>query len=198
MTRTRVLVVAVLAVAVVVAVMFSTRRPAPTEPSVDPTTILSADRVVETAVAEAREGGKIVLIEFGASWCVWCRNFQSFVHAPEVKDILARNYVITTLTVREREEKVALENAGGSERMREWGGAESGLPFYVFLDAQGRKIADSNVMPGGTNIGFPATSNELEAFMTLIDKTAPRLEAAERQTIFDYLNKSVQKQASSL
>jgi thiol:disulfide interchange protein len=42
----------------------------------------SADALVSRAVAEARADRKVVLIEFGASWCVWCRHFQDFVHAP--------------------------------------------------------------------------------------------------------------------
>jgi thiol:disulfide interchange protein len=147
----------------------------------------SADALVSRAVAEARAEHKVVLIEFGASWCVWCRHFQDFVHAPGVRDIIADNYVLVTLTVREREDKVALENPGGAEAMTTWGGAKAGLPFYVFLGATGAKIADSNAMPDGQNIGFPATPVERDAFLGVLAKTAPRLDASRRAALRGYL-----------
>jgi hypothetical protein len=61
----------------------------------------------------------------------------------------------------------------------------------VFIDATGRKIADSNAMPDGTDIGFPATEQELQAFVGLMDKTAPRLGKPDRAKIVDYLKKSL-------
>jgi thiol:disulfide interchange protein len=147
----------------------------------------SADALVSRAVVEARADRKVVLIEFGASWCVWCRHFQDFVHAPAVRDIITDNYVLVNLTVQEREDKVALENPGGAEAMATWGGANAGLPFYVFLDATGAKIADSNAMPGGQNIGFPATPVERDAFLGVLAKTAPRLDVSRRAALRGYL-----------
>ena len=147
-----------------------------------------AQSVVSSAVATARTERKVVLIEFGASWCVWCKSFNAFVHAPETERVVAANYVVVNLTVQERGENKALENPGGAEVMEAWGGAESGLPFYVFLDADGKKIADSNAMPDGTNVGFPGNAAELQIFLHLIDATAPRLSATDRATIVSYLN----------
>jgi thiol-disulfide isomerase/thioredoxin len=149
----------------------------------------SADVLVSAGLKSAQAGGRVVLIEFGASWCTWCRSFEAFVHAPEVRQIIASNYVVVNLTVQEREDKKALENAGGQQKMNAWGGEKSGLPYYVFLDAAGRKLADSNAMPDGSNIGFPATPQELQMFVALIDKTAPKMSKADRSTIVGYLNK---------
>ena len=148
----------------------------------------SAQSVISTAVARARTEHKVVLIEFGASWCVWCKSFNAFVHAPETERVVANNYVVVNLTVQERGENKALENPGGAEAMDGWGGAKSGLPFYVFLDADGKKVADSNAMPDGTNVGFPGNAGELQIFLHLIDTTAPRLGVSDRATIVRYLN----------
>jgi thiol:disulfide interchange protein len=146
-----------------------------------------ADRVVEDAVALARATNRTVLIEFGASWCQWCRSFEAFVTAPDTGPIVADNYVVINLVVHEHPDKVALEHPGGAALMNRWGGAQSGLPFYVFLDGHGAKIGDSNAMPGGGNIGFPAKPDEIAAFMRVIDKTAFHLTPETREAIQSYL-----------
>jgi thiol-disulfide isomerase/thioredoxin len=156
-----------------------------------------AQSVIMAAVAAARAEHKVVLIEFGASWCVWCKSFNAFVHAPETASVVASNYVVVNLTVQERGDKIALENPGGTDAMKTWGGETSGLPFYVFLDADGKKIADSNALPDGTNVGFPGNANELQIFLHLLDTTAPRLTAPDRDTIVRYLNTVVKSLGAS-
>lgn len=92
-----------------------------------------------------------------------------------------------SLDVMESGDKKALENPGGTKFMADMGGAKSGLPFVVFLDKSGKKIADSNVLPGNSNIGYPAAPAEIAAFGKLLAKAAPRMSAAERAKITDYL-----------
>jgi len=175
------------AVALLVATGYGTRLPlaAPLPPAPP---VPAASDVVAGALKTASADRKVVLIEFGASWCTWCRRFEAFVQAPDVASIVAANYVVVNLVVQEREEKKALENPGGQEVMDKWGGAKSGLPFYVFLDASGRKIADSNAMPDGGNVGFPGNAKEAAVFLGLLDKTAPRLASADRAKVVRYLD----------
>ena len=146
-----------------------------------------AATVVSNAVQTAAAAHKVVLIEFGASWCSWCRRFDAFVHSPDVSSIVAANYVVVNLVVQERDDKKALEHPDGQDVMDAWGGAKAGLPFYVFLDTNGQKVADSNVMPDGGNLGFPGNPTEADLFLGLIDRTAPRLAAADRAKIVSYL-----------
>src|SRR5215207_9064176 len=69
-----------------------------------------ARQVVAEAVRRAQIEKKTVLIEFGASWCKWCTNFQNFVHSPQVGATIADNYVVANLDVLEEPEKKSLEN----------------------------------------------------------------------------------------
>lgn len=147
----------------------------------------SAVDVVASAVARARVEQKAVLIEFGASWCTWCRNFEAFVKSSDAGPVMARHFVIANLIVRERDDKKSLEHPGGNALMDEWGGAMSGLPYYVFVNAAGQKVADSNAMPDGGNIGFPAVPAEIRAFVGLMDRAVPALPAADRGVLERYL-----------
>ena len=150
-----------------------------------------ASKLIDAAVERARADSKTVWVDFGASWCGWCRKLEAFLDAPEVKDIIQKHYLIVPLTVMESEAKKSLENPGGDKVMADLGGANAGLPFYAFLDGSGQKIANSLAMPNGGNIGFPADPNELQAFVALLDKTAPALASAERERVVAYLTKIV-------
>jgi thiol:disulfide interchange protein len=163
------------------------RPAAPAKPAGVP----AARDVVADAVKTAQAGGRVVLVEFGASWCVWCRSFDAFVHAPETSSVVHDNFVVVNLTVQERGDKKALENPGGEQMMTDWDGLDAGLPFYVFLNASGEKIADSNVMPDGSNVGFPGNAKEIEMFSGLIEATAPHMTPAGRAAIAGYLAKVV-------
>ena len=106
-----------------------------------------------------------------------------------------KNYVIVEMDVLENGEKKAkFENAGGVETMKELGGEHSGLPFYAFLDAKGAKLADSNVMPKGMNIGYPGAPEEVSAFMDLIKKTAPRWSPSDQDKLKSYFVENAPKQ----
>jgi len=90
--------------------------------------------------------------------------------------------------VLESGEKVEkLENPGGKEIMNELGGKQSGLPFYTFLDAQGKEIADSNVMPKNQNIGYPGSPAEITAFENLLKKTSRHMTDEQRAVVIALL-----------
>jgi thiol:disulfide interchange protein len=176
-------------VALIVAALAASARAAAQQPAAPP--VPSARAVVAAAVKKAAAEKKVVLVEFGASWCVWCRSFDAFVHAPETARVMSDNYVIVNLTVDERGDKKALENPGGGDLMTEWDGLDAGLPFFVFLKGSGEKLADSNVMLDGSNVGFPGNADEIRVFTGLLQATAPRLTVSGRNAIAGYLTKVV-------
>jgi len=149
-----------------------------------------ASAVISTAVKKAAATGRSVFLIFHASWCGWCTRLDAVLEQPDIKVIIDQHYVVAHLDVLENKAKKALENPGGNEVMKEYGGENSGLPFYVFLGEEGTKLADSNALPKNQNIGYPASAEEIAAFAGLLKATAPRMSDEQRTQITTYLQKN--------
>jgi thioredoxin-related protein len=149
-----------------------------------------ADVVLKTTLQQAGGANKNVLLIFHASWCGWCRRLEAVLENTEIKKIMDEHYVVAHLDVMENDAKKSMENPGGNEMMAQYGGAKSGLPFYVFLDAHGKKLTDSNVMPKNQNIGYPGSTEEISAFEKLLKETAPRMTDKQLGQIVAYLQKN--------
>ena len=151
-----------------------------------------AEQILKSALSEAKASNKNVFLIFHATWCPWCKRLDKVLETPEVKKIMDANYVITHLDVLERKEKIAeFENPGGKEIMKKLGGENSGLPFYAFLNEKGDKIANSNVMPQDSNLGFPGSDEELEAFKSLLKKTSKNISDADYSIIVETIKKNL-------
>ncbi|MDP3581921.1 MAG: hypothetical protein Q8S39_08285, partial [Ignavibacteria bacterium] len=120
------------------------------------------------------------------------------MNSGELKKIFEDSYVITHLDVLERNEKIALlENPGGKEFMAKLGGAKSGLPFYAFLDSDGKMFSNSNVMDKKSNIGYPGSAEEIDAFGKLLKSSAKNLSEELLTTIIEYLKANAPKPRDS-
>jgi thioredoxin-related protein len=148
----------------------------------------SAQNILNSAVDEARSSKKNVLLIFHATWCGWCKRLEAVLENPEIKPIIDNNYVVAKLDVKERGEKIQTdENPGGIDILEKFEGANSGFPYYVFLNKKGKMIANSNVMPKNQNIGYPGSKEEIAAFVKLLKKTSFRMTDRERNKISKYL-----------
>jgi len=147
-----------------------------------------AQTIVQQAQTASQKQNKAVMVMFHASWCGWCKRLEAVMSRPEFKKMFEANYVMVSLDVMENGPKVAqLENPGGKEIMAQLGGQKSGLPFYAWTDAKGKKLADSNAMPKNANIGYPGEPDEIETFVGLIKQTAPNWSAQDLKSLHDYL-----------
>jgi hypothetical protein len=95
------------------------------------------------------------------------------------------------VVVRETEKNKSLENAGSDALLSKLGGANAGLPFFVFLTAQGQSIATSKRPVAGRvdglSIGHPYQPEEIGWFMTMVKMAAPGMTEGQAKTIEDWL-----------
>jgi thiol-disulfide isomerase/thioredoxin len=151
----------------------------------------SADALLDEAKAQAKDGRAIFAV-FGASWCGWCKRLDKFLESPEFKPIVSKYFVVAHFTVEESKGKEALNTPGGDELVKRLGGP-AGLPFYAFLDDKGGMIVNSILDPSskvkgaGGNIGHPAQPQEIDWFLTMLSRGAPRMTTEERAVADKYL-----------
>jgi thiol-disulfide isomerase/thioredoxin len=145
---------------------------------------LPAAQALDAAAKSAKEGKRNLFVLFHASWCGWCRKLEAVLASPAAKEVLDRHFERVELTVQERGEKKATENPGAGELLEKLSGGDAGLPFTAVLDRKSRApLATSNMAGPGTNVGFPAKADEIDHFVGMLRKGAPRMTDAEAETL---------------
>lgn len=128
-----------------------------------------AQALLDTGLASARASGKAVFLHFGAPWCVWCHRLEDWMAKPRIAELLARDFIDLKIDVD--------RTIGGKEIHKKFNpSGGGGIPWFVFLDATGKPIADSNSSNG--NVGFPAAPEEVAHFEQMLKKAAKNLDAA--------------------
>lgn len=133
-------------------------------------TPLDAKSLLESALSAAKKDGKQVFLHFGAPWCGWCRKLEAWMAKPDVATILAKDFVDLKIDIDRM--------TNGREVLAKYAGTDkTGIPWFAFIDAEGKTVADSNQSPGDarTNIGYPAPGPELEFFEKMLAKAVKKI-----------------------
>jgi thiol-disulfide isomerase/thioredoxin len=72
----------------------------PVEPVAEPyDEAADGGALVDAAVREAKASGKLLLVEFGANWCLDCRTLAGVVRLDPVRAWLGRHYAVAAVDV---------------------------------------------------------------------------------------------------
>ena len=89
--------------------------------------------------------------------------------SPDVAAILAKAFVPLRLE--------ADRMIGGKEILKRYQAGEGGIPWFVFLDGDGKAVVTSDGPKG--NVGFPAAPHEIAYFRTMLDRSRKVLTDAD-------------------
>jgi thiol:disulfide interchange protein len=141
----------------------------------------AAGLVLQAAKQQAMKEHKSVLLQFSASWCVWCHKMDASLEDPACREFFNRNFIVRHLTVFESPDKKALENPGAETLLNQYHGKDQGIPYWIVFDPQGNFLADAR-LPSGSSTGCPAEPEEVDYFVTVLKKAAT-LSAQEEAAI---------------
>jgi len=135
---------------------------------------LDAAKVRDAAFARAKQEGKLVFLHFGAPWCGWCHKLEGWMEREKVAPLLAREFVDLKIDTDRM--------TGGAELLKYLRTAaglkeQGGIPWFVFLDADGRVLTTSEGPQGNT--GFPYADEEVAHFVTMLTSSCKKLGAPE-------------------
>jgi thiol-disulfide isomerase/thioredoxin len=157
----------------------------------------SAQEILSGAKTRAGEQHKLVFLEFSASWCKPCHMLDGFLAAPEIAPILQKYFVFAKVHIDEKHgQHPELDTPGGAQLMQSFAKPQ-GVPYLVFLEANGKTIVNSE-MPEiskneGGNIGYPEAPEEIDWFMAMLHKSVPEMTADETHKIEDWLRNAARK-----
>lgn len=120
-----------------------------------------AQKLYDDALAQAARENKRVFVQCSGPRCGWCTVLSRFVD--DHRELFAKEFVYLKLDPR-------LEN-GGSVIERVHPKQQGGIPWFVFLDADGKPLVTSDGPDG--NVGYPSEPESRVHFEKML-RTEPR------------------------
>jgi len=96
----------------------------------------ATDAAVARARAEARKGGKLLLVDLGGNWCGDCRVLAGTLERPEVKAFVDRHFELVTVDVGRFDKNLQVPAAYGiTYRLK-------GVPALLVVDPKTGELLD--------------------------------------------------------
>ena len=94
----------------------------------------NAKEKISSAIKEAKESGKHVLVQIGGNWCIWCARFNDFITSDKSIDSIVRNnYIVYHLNYsKENKNSDILSQYNFPQRF--------GFPVFLVLNEKGDLI----------------------------------------------------------
>lgn len=143
---------------------------------------LVASDVLAAGMAEAKTTGKRVFLHFGAPWCGWCHRLEDWMAKPEVAALLGKDFV----DVKIDNDRMTGAKKIYHEQLAAAGQKESGIPWFVFLDGDGKLLAHATGPKG--NVGFPYQPDEVEHFGSMLKAAQKNLTDADVASLVQMLH----------
>lgn len=141
-----------------------------------------AKDVRSAAFAQAKGDGKMVFLHFGAPWCGFCHRLENWMAQPEIATLLAKDFVDVKIDL----DRMTGGKAVYAAELAAAGCKETGIPWFVFSDADGKQLANSDGPEG--SIGFPSSRDEIALFAKMLEKCKRNLTGAEVQALIASLD----------
>lgn len=119
----------------------------------DPTRNSFAD--FELAKKDAKASGKLILVEFGGDWCIWCHRIEKFMlSTPDINKGVNDVFVFL---------KVNVSDENKNEKFVNEFPAIKGYPFFVIADSNGVILESQNT--GELEEGKSYSTDKFKAFI---------------------------------
>jgi thiol:disulfide interchange protein len=109
----------------------------------------------EMAKRDAKTNGKLILVEFGGDWCIWCRRIEKFMlSTPDINKGIDDVFVLL---------KVNVSDENKNEKFVNEFPAIKGYPFFVIVDSNGVILESQNT--GALEEGKGYSVDKFKAFI---------------------------------